>query len=142
MGGSHGTWGATIRNGQLYGGKKKSKRAKRRSQDFTCRTADLVKAIRSAKEDFFQSRAWQARRYEVLRLNNGRCELCGRGKRDGVSLHVDHIKPRSKFPQLALELSNLQVLCEDCNMGKGNRCSRDWRTGPKADDLKTVGDPD
>ncbi len=139
---AYGTWGKTLHNGQLYGGKKKSKRAKRRSDDFHCRTADLKKQIRAVKNEFFLSREWQALRYQVLRNSNGRCELCGRGKPDGVSLHVDHIKPRSRYPELALEITNLQVLCEDCNMGKGNRCTRDWRGRPTRDDLKLAGDPD
>ena len=136
----HGTWGETLRSGQLYGGKKKkNKKSKKRSDDFTCRDADLKKLIRNARSEFFLSREWQDLRYRVLRANNGRCELCGRSKKDDVSLHVDHIKPRSRFPELALEITNLQVLCEDCNMGKGNRCTRDWRTNP--DDLYLAGDP-
>jgi 5-methylcytosine-specific restriction endonuclease McrA len=42
-------------------------------------------------------------------------------------MHVDHIKPRSKYPHLALRESNLQVLCEACNLGKGNWDETDWR---------------
>ena len=40
---------------------------------------------------------------------------------------VDHIKPRSKFPGMSLDLENLQVLCNDCNMGKSNDDFTDWR---------------
>ena len=70
-------------------------------------------------------------RYKALRHSDGRCQLCGRSKRaDGVILHVDHIKPRSRFPELALDVANLQVLCEDCNLGKGNSDTVDWR-GPQ-----------
>lgn len=29
--------------------------------------------------------------------------------------HVDHIKPRIQFPELAMAASNLQVLCEHCH---------------------------
>lgn len=47
-------------------------------------------------------------------------------------MNVDHIKPRRLFPWLALELKNLQVLCHDCNHGKGNWDQTDWR--PSADD--------
>jgi 5-methylcytosine-specific restriction endonuclease McrA len=137
---AYGTWGKTLHNGQLYGGKKKRKRSKRNSDDFHCLKADLKKAIRNATEDFFLSRDWQTLRYQALRMSNGRCELCGRGKPDGVTLHVDHIKPRSKYPHLALELTNLQILCADCNMGKGNRCTRDWRNRPTADELAAVDD--
>tara|TARA_X000001316_G_C909599_1_gene25276 strand:+ start:49 stop:750 length:702 start_codon:yes stop_codon:yes gene_type:complete len=73
-------------------------------------------------------RKWQRVRYQALVNADGACVLCGRSQREhGVMLHVDHIKPASLFPSLEYDLDNLQVLCEDCNMGKGNRCSRDWR---------------
>lgn len=42
-------------------------------------------------------------------------------------MHVDHIKPFSRYPELAMKLSNLQLLCEDCNQGKGVRDETDWR---------------
>lgn len=77
--------------------------------------------------DFYKSRAWQNIRYEAFKRYGRRCSLCGRGPSDGVILHVDHIKPRSKFPDLSLEIDNLQILCEDCNLGKGARDSTKWR---------------
>ena len=40
---------------------------------------------------------------------------------------VDHIKPRSRYPALELTLTNLQVLCNDCNMGKSNDDETDFR---------------
>lgn len=79
------------------------------------------------KKAFYYSRAWLDLRYKALIKNDGRCECCGRSKKDGIKLHVDHIKPRSKFPELELVLSNLQVLCEDCNRGKSNIDDTDWR---------------
>jgi len=39
-------------------------------------------------------------------------------KKDGIKLHVNHIKAISKFPNLRLEKANLQVLCENCNERK------------------------
>lgn len=48
-----------------------------------------------------------------------RCVKCGRGREDGVKLHVDHIKPVSRGGKSVL--NNLQTLCEDCNCGKGNK---------------------
>lgn len=42
-------------------------------------------------------------------------------------MHVDHIKPRSKYPHLAYDVNNLQVLCQDCNFGKSNHDETDWR---------------
>lgn len=71
---------------------------------------------------FYESVRWQRLRYETLRKYR-KCCLCGSGER----LHVDHIKPRSKFPELALDSDNLQVLCAACNLAKSNRDSIDYR---------------
>lgn len=57
----------------------------------------------------------------------GRCMCCGASAGAGVYLCVDHIKPRKTHPELALELSNLQILCNKCNHGKGNWSTTDWR---------------
>lgn len=92
------------------------------------------------KEDhFYESAAWRELRYEVLKERGARCDCCG--ARGGVvQLHVDHIKPRSLYPKLELERSNLQVLCEDCNLGKGNRDVTDWRvtTGGSGDGERAI----
>lgn len=74
--------------------------------------------------DFFSSREWLELRYEVLRKHGKECMLCGAKNK---TIHVDHIKPRSKFPHLAMDINNLQVLCCDCNLGKGNKHQDDWR---------------
>lgn len=82
---------------------------------------------------FYASQRWRRLRYEFLKDCAGTCEACGRSRKGhGVILHVDHIKPRSKFPHLSLERSNLQALCEDCNLGKSNRDTIDWRTLPES----------
>lgn len=88
----------------------------------------LVKTAVSQKKAFYQSEAWMALRYEVLKKSKGACECCGATPlSSGKPLHVDHIKPRSKFPELALEITNLQVLCFHCNLGKSNKDDTDWR---------------
>ena len=79
------------------------------------------------KKDFYSSRAWKILRYQALEKYGARCQCCGATAADGVQLHVDHIKPRSKFPHLALDLDNLQVLCSDCNTGKINQFDTNWR---------------
>lgn len=84
----------------------------------------------SKKDDvsFYSSREWLQLRVRVLEKYECKCMMCGRSpKVHGVIIHVDHIKPRSKFPELALEFSNLQVLCEECNMGKSNKYQTDYR---------------
>ena len=89
---------------------------------------------RSAKsnkggDNFYRSWEWKRARYEALRINGHRCQCCGWQPGDTESGHlvVDHIKPRRHYPKLALDVSNLQVLCNDCNMGKGSTYEDDFR---------------
>lgn len=84
-------------------------------------------ALRMPDELFFTSREWQELRYKALKEHGAACQCCGATRADGKKMHVDHIKPRSKFPELQWLLSNLQVLCEDCNLGKGAWDQTDWR---------------
>ena len=58
-------------------------------------------------------------RYDILKRDNFRCQICGSTQQDGVKLHVDHIVPVSKGGKT--EPSNLQTLCDRCNMGKSNK---------------------
>lgn len=76
---------------------------------------------------FYESRKWRSLRLEVLLEQGRKCCVCGRSPKNGIVLHVNHIKPRSKYPELELVKSNLQVLCEDCNLGKSNYYEEDWR---------------
>ena len=78
-------------------------------------------------EDFYKSKKWKEVRYIALQQSGGKCCLCGAMARDGVQLHVDHIRPRSLFPEQAYRLSNLQVMCSDCNLGKSNYDDTDWK---------------
>lgn len=80
--------------------------------------------------EFYRTRSWLELRYTVLQKRGTKCECCGLSKKDGAIIHVDHIKPRSRFPNLELVESNLQVLCELCNIGKSNKYETDWKTGP------------
>lgn len=77
--------------------------------------------------EFLRSKAWQRLRYQALRACGARCQACGATVAQGAVLNVDHIRPRRLFPQLALTLSNLQVLCGTCNSGKGNWDMTDFR---------------
>lgn len=76
---------------------------------------------------FFASKEWKELRYLALKQSGGACQLCGARAGDGVQIHIDHIKPRSKFPELEYDLDNLQTLCSDCNVGKSNIDDTDWR---------------
>ena len=56
---------------------------------------------------------------QVLMRDGNRCRLCGVECNDGLhNVHFDHIIPWSKGGETTLD--NLQVLCSDCNLAKGN----------------------
>src|SRR5918997_3004765 len=86
-----------------------------------------------ASREFLRTHAWAVIRYQALKKYGGTCKACG--IRAGMTgddgrkavIHVDHIKCRKYYPQLALNISNLQPLCNLCNWGKGNRDKTDWR---------------
>lgn len=77
--------------------------------------------------DFLQTYMWRQLRYRAIKAAGGECLSCGATAGNSVKLHVDHIKPRKTHPHLALEMDNLQVLCNACNHGKGNWDTTDWR---------------
>lgn len=77
------------------------------------------------KGSFYASVPWLKARYQAIRMHGRRCQACGE---TNGRLHVDHIKPRSKYPELELDINNLQVLCEACNLGKSNKFEDDWRS--------------
>jgi len=62
-------------------------------------------------------------RYKVLSRDKFKCVRCGASPATDPTckLHIDHILPFSKGGKTTLE--NLQTLCENCNLGKGNRHS-------------------
>ncbi len=64
-------------------------------------------------------------RYHVLERDGGACVACGAAANEGALLHVDHIVPHSLGGLTVL--ANLQTLCCDCNLGKGNRSETDHR---------------
>lgn len=75
---------------------------------------------------FYRTPEWRRLRYDVLVKHGSRCMACGVTPAEGAIMNVDHIKPRKLFPHLALDMNNLQVLCAQCNEGKGNRDQTNW----------------
>lgn len=82
---------------------------------------------------FYASWEWKRLRYDVIQERGRKCECCNRTAQDhGIVINVDHIKPIRYHWHLRLVQSNLQVLCDDCNMGKGSRDETDWRKSEDA----------
>ena len=90
-------------------------------------TCHAKKTKLQSSKDFYSSGAWKELRYLALKNSMGCCQLSGARASDGIILHVDHIIPRSVDPSKALDLGNLQIMCEDCNFGKSNYDSVNWK---------------
>lgn len=84
-------------------------------------TTDFIKS-----DEFLKTFDWLQLRMRTLHKFGNRCSCCGATPSDGAKICVDHIKSRKFYPHLALDQTNLQVLCGDCNFGKGNSYV-DWR---------------
>lgn len=77
---------------------------------------------------FYDSWLWKKLSYQVRKERGNRCECCGASSNmSGVRIVADHIKSVRKHWHLRLDPKNIQVLCHDCNMGKGARDETDWR---------------
>jgi len=102
--------------------------AKRRSGLTVDKSPDPVQKRPSvASNDFLLSYEWRRLRMQALKKHGAKCQCCGASPATGAVMNVDHIKPRKIYPELALDLDNLQVLCSECNHGKGNWDTTDWR---------------
>ncbi len=55
----------------------------------------------------------------IKERDNYTCQICGKYMPDEVGLHIDHIVPINKGGR-SVE-SNLQVLCDKCNLSKGRK---------------------
>jgi len=64
-------------------------------------------------EDFTSSQKKQ-----ILERDNYKCVICGKGRKEGVELHIDHIKPKD-FGGKAI-VDNGQTLCAQHNFIKKN----------------------
>lgn len=101
---------------------------------------EINKEIASSK--FLETYSWRKLRMRALQLYGSKCHCCGATPESGAVINVDHIKPRKYYPELALDINNTQILCHDCNHGKGNWSEYDFRPRQfqenKVNELKVV----
>ena len=74
---------------------------------------DPEKAYKRELEDFTA-----AQKETILKRDGYKCVICGRGKKEGVDLHIDHIKPKDFGGEATIE--NGQTLCSQHNFIKKN----------------------
>lgn len=94
---------------------------------------------REQKAEFYASWAWRTLRMKILKRYGAVCMCCGAQPGDTgasglpVRIVVDHIKPLSVHWHLRLDKNNLQVLCDECNQGKGAWDETDHRPAGAGD---------
>ncbi|MFM0218122.1 HNH endonuclease [Paraburkholderia caledonica] len=88
---------------------------------------ELVALVQKKKDDAtFTYKDWSSADLEPLRsfirrhyrkVQKGRCAYCRRdvSLTSAANCHVEHIAPKSKYPQFIFEPKNLCVVCADCN---------------------------
>lgn len=59
-----------------------------------------------------------AQKEEIFKRDNYRCVICGKGIKDGVEIHADHIIPKDLGGKA--EVANGQTLCSQHNLQKKN----------------------
>lgn len=101
-------------------------------------------ATRSRKDEFYKSWDWRTLRMQVIKRHGPRCMCCG-ATPDQTASHggpvrivVDHIKPLHTHWHMRLDETNLQILCDECNQGKGAWDHTDWRP---EDDAELIDEP-
>lgn len=81
----------------------------------------VTRVIHKETDPFYKTRAWRAARQMALIRDNFMCVMCVKDVACGVRRRprgaqmVHHIVPIKDRPDLALELDNLQSLCNDCH---------------------------
>ena len=113
-----GGWRATLRtfieyvNGEItYTNKSKNKVALKKEQTYYYQKNPVLHRTKREPSNRLK--------IQVLMRDGNRCRLCGVECNDGLhNIHFDHIIPWSKGGETVLE--NLQVLCNKCNLAKGD----------------------
>lgn len=71
----------------------------------------------SSEDRSFRQKVWDWQcKYKnyLLKRDGKKCNQCDSTQ----NLEIDHIKPVSQFPELAMDLENLQILCSKCHNEK------------------------
>ena len=74
------------------------------------RELGLIDDFKTNRDKLLIKTQFKLLRTQLLSKKGNVCEKCG-----AVGKYVHHIKPKSKFPKLYLDKSNLIILCQKCH---------------------------
>lgn len=91
----------------------------------------ITKGVYRYDPDFVRKRELhdftQAQKAQIFKRDNYKCVMCGKGRQDGVEIHVDHIKAKEFGGKNTIE--NGQTLCAQHNFQK--KTYKQTETGKK-----------
>ena len=87
-----------------------------------CRINKYTKPRKQLKKIGPVTKKWIETRRKWIELNPGpwNCYICG-VPLDINEMELDHVKPRSKYPELRFDLDNLKPCCHKDNFEKGSK---------------------
>ncbi|MGQ7776813.1 HNH endonuclease [Bacillus sp. WC2507] len=80
-------------------------------------------------DKLLKSTRWKKKRIVIIHRDGVVCQRCliKYNIINSEKLEVHHIKPRSKYPELMFEDTNLITLCKTCNLQIGTREELDFK---------------
>ena len=82
---------------------------------------EVIESVKVTSTDFIRSPEWRELRKKAIAKYGSTCVMCGKVGSKKYPINIDHIKPRKYYPELAMDINNLQPLCGGCNKRKGNK---------------------
>lgn len=64
---------------------------------------------------FYQTKEWKFLRSQVRKRNNNECQQCKKNGKQSRADMVHHIKEVRQYPELALDSTNCEPLCNSCH---------------------------
>lgn len=71
--------------------------------------------------DFYNSPAWKQKKQQVLKAQNYECQRCKKQGKYKKARTVHHTKYLRSRPDLALDDSNLEAICDGCHYDEHHR---------------------
>lgn len=122
----------TVATAILKSDKKVTRKQASKTRKKTKRDRDYKPSF-GERDAFYRSPEWKRTRLIAIKTHGRKCQCCGAKPgmfnelNEPVRIVVDHIKPIARFWHLRLNVKNLQILCDDCNRGKGSWDETDFR---------------
>ncbi len=103
------------------------KKCKQTFKNYHKLTRDDVYSLYSTWALSSEGRQWKL---EQIKKYGNRCPECNK-EINKNNCNIDRKHPRSKYPWLAWNISNLWVLCTQCNTNKSNKEWKEYINGVK-----------